>query len=117
MPEKQLKWIRVVISEKELQWNEKGICIIEANSKKISLALHKGVLYAFAHKCPHAGGILADGKIMANGCIVCPLHRYSFHVKSGFNTSGEGYFLQTYPVEKKEDGIYVGFKNESWFTL
>lgn len=117
MGEKQLKWIRVAVSENEFQWNENGLCIIVANRKKITLALYNSILYAFAYKCPHAGGILAEGKIAANGCITCPLHRYSFHLKSGFNTSGEGYFLKTYPVQQKEDGIYVGFTDESLFSF
>ncbi len=116
MQQKQLKWIRIAVSENELQWNENGICIIEANNKKITIAFFNDVLYAFAHKCPHAGGILGEGKITGNGCIVCPLHRYSFHLKSGFTTSGEGYFLKTYQIEKREDGIYLGFPNESWFS-
>ena len=48
------------------------------------------------------------------GNIVCPLHRYKFNLETGRNVTGEGYFLKTYPVESRPDGIYVGFKEKSW---
>ena len=44
----------------------------------------------------------------ALGNIVCPLHRYKFSIKNGRNTSGEGYFLKTFAIEVREDGIFVG---------
>jgi 3-phenylpropionate/trans-cinnamate dioxygenase ferredoxin subunit len=42
------------------------------------------------------------------GNIVCPLHRYKFDSKSGRNTSGEGYFIKTYPVKEDDEGVFVG---------
>jgi nitrite reductase/ring-hydroxylating ferredoxin subunit len=48
------------------------------------------------------------------GNIVCPLHRYKFSLVNGRNVSGEGYYLKTYPVEQREDGLYIGFE-KSWF--
>ena len=65
-------------------------------------------LFAFAYKCPHAGGMLAEGFIDALGNIVCPLHRYKYNMANGRNTSGEGYYLKHWPVQIKEDGIFVG---------
>lgn len=82
---------------------------VKAGSKKICVTRWQGKLYAFTHKCPHAGGFLAEGHIDANGNIVCPVHRYKYNVTNGYNSSGEGYYLSTYPVEEREDGIYVGF--------
>jgi 3-phenylpropionate/trans-cinnamate dioxygenase ferredoxin subunit len=29
--------------------------------------------------------------------------------------SGEGYYLKTYPVEEREDGVFVGFEESRWF--
>ncbi|NML36342.1 Rieske 2Fe-2S domain-containing protein [Chitinophaga sp. G-6-1-13] len=87
----------------------------EVNGKMISVALHQGQLYAFAHKCPHAGGIMSDGFIDAAGNVACPIHRYKFSMKNGHNCSGEGYFLKTYPIEQREDGPYVGMeKSGGW---
>ena len=66
--------------------------------------------HAFAAKCPHASGSLANGWMDPLGNVVCPLHRYKFNITNGRNTSGEGYHLKTYPVEVREDGVYVGFE-------
>ena len=74
--------------------------------------------FAFAFKCPHAGGMLAEGYVDAIGNIVCPLHRYKFSIRNGRNSSGEGYALKTYPTELRPDGLFIGFEEGgllSWF--
>lgn len=76
---------------------------------KIVTLLRKGnVMYAFAATCPHAGGRLCDGWVDMEGRIVCPDHKYRFDPSNGRNTSGEGYKLKTYPVDVREENIYVG---------
>ena len=90
------------------------MAITEAGGKKITLAVFNGQVFAFAQKCPHASGVMADGFIDALGNVVCPLHRYKFSMANGRNTSGEGYYLKTYPVETRDDGIYVGIET-GWF--
>jgi 3-phenylpropionate/trans-cinnamate dioxygenase ferredoxin subunit len=49
------------------------------------------------------------------GNVVCPLHRYKFNVQNGRNTSGEGYYLKTYLVEERNDGVYIGFEEKVSF--
>ena len=111
-------WYKIGESEADIAWQDNDMCIVHVNEKKITLARHKGNLFAFAHKCPHAGGIMADGYIHATGQVTCPLHRYRFDMQNGRNTSGEGYFLKTYRAEKREDGIYIGFENKGfWGSL
>jgi 3-phenylpropionate/trans-cinnamate dioxygenase ferredoxin subunit len=36
-------------------------------------------------------------------------------MKNGRNTTGEGYFLKTYPVELRPNGLFIGFKPNSFF--
>jgi len=79
-----------------------------AGEKSIGLLKHKHAIYAFSRLCPHAGGNLCDGWLDMFGRIVCPVHKYRFDPKNGRNTSGEGYKLFTYPVEVKDDDIYIG---------
>lgn len=106
---KELHWYKVIDNPLLLNFNTNNMCVIEVNGKKITIAKGKdNQLFAFAHKCPHAGGIMADGFMNEKGCVVCPLHRYQFDCKTGRNTSGEGYYLKTYPLETKPDGLYVG---------
>ncbi len=111
-----IKWFKLADTMSAIEWQANDMCIVELNGKEISLAKRGEAIFAFAHKCPHAGGILADGCIKANGTVECPLHRYQFNLSNGRNTSGEGYYLKTYPVEMREDGIYIGFEEKSWFS-
>ena len=110
-------WYKIGESEADLVWQDNNMCIVYANEKKLTLARHNGKLFAFAHKCPHAGGIIADGYINAAGQVTCPLHRYRFNMQNGRNTSGEGYFLKTYPVETRADGIYIGIENKGFWGM
>lgn len=99
------QWFR--IDEELIFPNENGIALIEVEGKKICMTRIDGQWHAFAYKCPHASGRLDEGFIDALGNVVCPVHRYRFSVKNGRNTSGEGYYLKTYRLEKREGGLYI----------
>jgi len=103
-------WHKVAESPGELVKGSNGIAVADIGDKKICLALINDQWYGFAYKCPHASGLLANGFVDALGNITCPLHRYRFDIKNGRNTSGEGYYLKTYPVELRADGLYVQVK-------
>jgi nitrite reductase/ring-hydroxylating ferredoxin subunit len=110
MAAKQYKWYKVAESRAALGLGANGMTIVEAGGKKVTLALHGDRLWGCAHKCPHASGVMAEGFIDAPGNVVCPLHRYRFSLQNGRNVSGEGYYLKTYAVEERGDGIYVGME-------
>ena len=59
---------------------------------------------------------MADGTLDAVGNVVCPVHRYKFSLQNGRNSSGEGYYLTTYPLEQREDGLYIGFEEKGLFS-
>jgi len=92
----------------EVEFAANNIAVVDLDGKNICLGKFKDALFAFTYKCPHAGGMLAEGFIDALGNIVCPLHRYKYSMANGRNVSGEGYYLINWPVEIKEDGIFVG---------
>ena len=106
--EKKYKWHKVADDLNEIDFADNNIAVVDLDGKNICLGKFKDSLFAFAYKCPHAGGILAEGFIDALGNIVCPLHRYKYDLKNGRNVSGEGYYLKHWPVEIKEDGVFVG---------
>ncbi|WP_291911812.1 Rieske 2Fe-2S domain-containing protein [Chitinophaga sp. CB10] len=108
---KEYTWYK--LDEAGLPTVPSDIRILEVNGKKLCCTLYGGQLFAFAYKCPHASGIMADGFIDAAGNVVCPLHRYKFDIRNGRNVSGEGYFLKTYPIEQRPDGIYLGMQKSS----
>jgi len=113
---KKIKWYRVGADANGLPFSDNNITAVQCNGKTICIARHEGKFYAFAYKCPHASGIMANGHIDPLGNVVCPTHRYKFSIQNGRNTSGEGYFLKTYPIEIREDGIYAGLE-EPGFSL
>jgi 3-phenylpropionate/trans-cinnamate dioxygenase ferredoxin subunit len=45
------------------------------------------------------------------------LHRIAFDIKTGKNATGEGYYIETYPVELREDGLYMGFQKKKWWQI
>lgn len=112
-----VKWYKIADSISLLPWQTNAMCIIEINGKKISLGQHNNQVFAFAHKCPHAGGIMADGFIDSIGNVVCPLHRYKFSLDKGRNVTGEGYYLKTYKVEEREDGLYIGLEEKGFLSF
>jgi nitrite reductase/ring-hydroxylating ferredoxin subunit len=87
---------------------EEKLTEIVVAEKKAVLLKRGNALFAFAATCPHAGASLCNGWLDPRGHIVCPLHKYHFDPANGRNTSGEGYKLMTYPVEIKNDEIFIG---------
>jgi len=116
MSNKKFTWYKIADNAAAINWQENNLSVVEAAGKKITLIQFKNEVFACAYKCPHASGILADGFVDATGNIVCPLHRYRFNIQNGRNTSGEGYYLKTYPIESREDGIYIGFEENNFFS-
>lgn len=115
MAEKKWKWFKIADHVNEIDFQQNRIAVIEVNNKKLCIGQHNEKLFAFAYKCPHAGGIMSDGYIDAIGNVVCPLHRYKFSLTNGRNVTGEGYFLKNWPVEEREDGIYVAQEEPNLF--
>jgi nitrite reductase/ring-hydroxylating ferredoxin subunit len=115
MSSAKLTWHKVADHINELRFADNNIAIAELKGKKICIAKYKDQVFAFAYKCPHAGGILADGYVDALGNIVCPLHRYKYDMNNGRNTSGEGYYLKHWPIEIRNDEVFVGVEESSGF--
>jgi 3-phenylpropionate/trans-cinnamate dioxygenase ferredoxin subunit len=111
----EMHWVLITDAPLSLDWPDNQLLDLELDGKKITLARFKDGYFAFAQKCPHASGRMAQGYINPLGQVVCPLHRYAFDMKNGRNTTGEGYFLKTYPVELRPNGLFIGFKPNSFF--
>jgi 3-phenylpropionate/trans-cinnamate dioxygenase ferredoxin subunit len=116
MREKKYKWHKVAESEADVHSAENGMALIEVAGKQLCLGKFNDSWFAFASKCPHAGGLLTEGYIDAVGNVVCPLHRYKFSISNGRNTSGEGYALKTYPVELRPGGLFIGLEEGGLFN-
>ena len=111
----KLEWKLITTAPLSLNWAENNMVELEVEGRSYTLAKKSDTYFAFASKCPHASGRMAQGYINPLGQVVCPLHRYCFDMKNGRNTSGEGYFLKTYPIELREEGLFIGFQSFSLF--
>jgi 3-phenylpropionate/trans-cinnamate dioxygenase ferredoxin subunit len=66
-----------------------------------------GKLYAIDDSCPHQGSSLATGRL--DGCIVtCRSHGMKINVTGGKEQPGVGLNAQSFPLELRADGVYVG---------
>ena len=79
--------------------------------KTLCMTRFEGQYAALDNKCPHQGGPLGEGSI-EQGWLRCPWHGWDFHPLSGRPPGGYDDGIETYPVEEKLDGIYVGLAPE-----
>lgn len=114
-PHSKHNWYKFAESIEEINFSANGLTELEVKGKKICIGLHSREVFACTQKCPHAGGIFADGHMDAAGNLVCPVHRYKFNPKNGRNTSGEGYYLKTYSIELRADGLYIDLGENNLF--
>jgi len=87
--------------------NQPFIKKVKAGGKTMCLVGYEGEIFALSSKCPHAGGDLTSGWCK-NEKLICPVHRYSYDLKTGKGSEGQNDYINTYPVEVKADGIYIG---------
>ena len=111
-----IKWYKVAASIEDLDFGTNHLVQVDAGGKQLCISNFNGKLSACAANCPHASGPLAEGYIDALGNIVCPEHRYKFNLQNGRNVSGEGYHLKTYPVEVREEGIFVRIEKGNFLS-
>ena len=109
---KKYKWYKVADKLADIGFAANGMAEVMVDVKKVCLVFNNGSVQACSQKCPHAGGIMVHGYVDGPGNIICPLHQYKFNLQNGKNVSGEGYYLKTWPVEVREDGIYVAADNK-----
>ena len=61
---------------------ERPLTRVEYPPYDVCVTLVEGVPLAIEDSCNHAGASLAEGWLEEE-CIVCPVHQYAFHLRSG----------------------------------
>ena len=109
----KVRWIKIAESEKDLESKLMGKAsnCITANSMNLLLIHHQNKFRLVKNKCPHQG-IKLDHAKCEDGMIVCPWHHYAFDLETG---RGGGLYLDNYPIEFRENGVYAGFEYFSIF--
>jgi len=77
----------------------------------LCLSHFKGKYAALDNRCPHQGGPLGEGSI-ENGLLRCPWHGWDFDPITGKPPGGYDDGVETFPVDVRDDGVYVGLPKE-----
>ncbi|GAS86876.1 thiamine pyrophosphate-dependent enzyme [Mycolicibacterium brisbanense] len=104
MTEQDLAWHKAVDAD-DLDEGEVTMCPV--GLKTVALTRLDGRYGAIDNRCPHQGGPLGQGTL-ENDKIRCPWHGFDFDPFTGEAAGGPDFNVRTYPVEVREDGIYVG---------
>jgi nitrite reductase (NADH) small subunit len=87
----------------------------------------RGRLVAYANRCPHQGGPVCQGEVLGRLeeivdrdrsvvgerlsaevlHLVCPWHGWEYELETGRCWGDPRFRLRAYPVEEREDGVYV----------
>ncbi len=112
--------------EMELDWHkvaepdelpEGRVKTATAGAKTLALVHFDGRYAAMDNRCPHQGGPLGEGSIESgidDKCwLRCPWHGWDFDPLTGKPPGGhEDAGQEMFPVEIRDDGIYVGLEAE-----
>ncbi len=110
MAAQNLVWHKVLnLKDKPL---EGRVMTVTAGHKGICLTHYEGKLCALDNKCPHQGGPLGEGSI-EKGWLRCPWHGWDFHPCTGKSPGGFEDGIDTFEVEERADGIYIGLPEEA----
>ncbi len=92
-----------------------------AGTKTLALVHFDGQYSAMDNRCPHQGGPLGEGSIetgLDDKCwLRCPWHGWDFDPLTGKPPGGhEDSGQDMFPVELRDDGVYVGLEAEPAHT-
>ncbi len=110
-----LEWHRVADTD---ELPEGRVKTVAAGTQSMALVHVDGAYYAMDNRCPHQGGPLGEGSIESGAdgqCwLRCPWHGWDFDPKTGLPPGGhEDTGQETFPVELRDDGVYVGISAEA----
>ncbi len=105
---KGLRWEKVAGPD---DLGEGRVRPVTCHHRTVCLTRFEGEIAALDNRCPHQGGPLGEGSI-ENGWLRCPWHGWDFHPLTGKPPGGFDDGVETFPVECREDGVYVGFPAE-----
>ncbi len=105
-----LTWIKVARPDEVAEGRVKSVI---AGTVNLCLVHFDGQWAAMDNRCPHQGGPLGEGSIECGDegkqWLRCPWHGWDFDPLTGKPPGGHADTGQTtYPVEVRDDGIYVG---------
>lgn len=106
---KRFRWYKIFDSSEEAMnaFPNRRLVKVMTGDKYICFTRNNDRFYAFENQCPHQGKPLIHGECTEDNTVICPFHQYRFNLETG---QGQGLYLPIYPVEVRDDGVYVGIQ-------
>jgi thiamine pyrophosphate-dependent acetolactate synthase large subunit-like protein/nitrite reductase/ring-hydroxylating ferredoxin subunit len=104
--DQRLTWHRVLSSDELPDGRVKTVSV---GPHSFAVTHLEGRYAALSNRCPHQGGPLGEGSI-EKGMLRCPWHGYDYCPLDGSSPFGDA--VPTFPLEIRDDGIYVGVEPE-----
>lgn len=76
------------------------------NGQVIAVFIQAGQLRVTDGMCAHQGGPIAQGELDGN-CVTCPWHGWQYDISNGNNLLTGKKMLDCFPVEVRDDEIWV----------
>ncbi|CDQ20739.1 nitrite reductase (NADH) small subunit [Halobacillus karajensis] len=83
-----------------------GKTVIIGDKEIAVFKLANGKIRAIENRCPHKGGVLAEGMVSGEH-IFCPMHNWKINVNNGQAQAPDEGCVGTYQVEVKNNSVYV----------
>ncbi len=108
MKEAKRVWLKTLNSDELAEGRVKSVTCAH---RTLCMTHFDGQYAALDNRCPHQGGPLGEGSI-EKGWLRCPWHGWDFHPLTGRSPESLDDGVDTYPVEIRDDGVYVGLPEE-----
>ncbi len=105
----ELVWHKVAALD---ELDDGRVKTVAAGHKSLVLTRYDGHYGALDNRCPHQGGPLGEGSI-EKGWLRCPWHGYDYSPLTGTPPPGFTDGPSCFPVEVRDDGVYVGVAPEA----
>jgi NAD(P)H-dependent nitrite reductase small subunit len=79
---------------------------VSVGDRTIALFNIGGTFHALTNRCPHRGGPLGQG-FVDGAQVSCPLHNYTFDVRTGENVVDPALKLECYEVKVEDGRVFV----------
>lgn len=100
----ELEGFEFICEKSELKESE-GVRFL-INDVDIALFNIDDEIFAVSNLCPHQHAPFIHEGFVENGCVVCPLHGWTFNLKNGNLHSGSR-GLDTFPIKIIDGKVYA----------
>ena len=108
----QVKWYKIFESQSVASATVPPgkLQLIKIGNHRICMAHTEQGFYAVGDTCTHLSASLSKGHANYLNQVICPWHSYRFDLETGQECQQRALELETYPIEIRDNGFYLGVK-------